>query len=203
MEQRIAKIISIVFHPLLIPTYIIAVLINLPVYFALIIPFEAKWKIIFLVGITSAIFPVVLLIGMYRLNLLRSLSMDSKDERLYPYIATTVFFFLSYYMISQINIWVYSYCLLGAGLLSGLSLFINLFWKISAHMVSMGAALGAVVALQVLDSSMRLDWLMSSVVLLSGFVGFARLRVGTHTQSQIYLGYILGFAGMLLLFLFY
>lgn len=203
MEERIAKFISIVFHPLLIPTYIIAVLINLHAYFALIIPFDAKWKIIMLVFITSAAFPAMLLIGMYRLNLLKSLTMDNKEERLYPYIASTVFFFMSYYMIAQVNIWVYAYCLLGAAILSGISLLINVKWKISAHMVSMGAALGAVVSLQALESSLDLLWLISLIILLSGLVGFARLRVGTHTQAQIYLGYIMGFVGMMLLFFFY
>ncbi|NQT77622.1 MAG: hypothetical protein HQ565_07905 [Bacteroidetes bacterium] len=203
MEVRIARIISVIFHPLLIPTFIIAVLINLNVFFALVIPGDAKWRIIALVFMTSALFPLIILYGMYRLKLVKNLMMESKEDRIYPYIASTMFFFLAYYMIWKINISpVYYYCLLGASILAVLTLIINMFWKISAHMVSMGAVLGAFIGLQ---SILLIDllWQISVTILLSGFVGFARLRAGSHTQAQIYGGYILGFFVMILLILYY
>ncbi len=203
MEERIAKVISIIFHPLLIPTYLIAVLINLNVFFALMIPDEAKWKIIILVLITSAIFPLIILYGMYRLKLVKSLLIDSREERLYPYIATSIFFFVSCYMIWQINISpVYYYCLLGASILAVLTLLINIFWKISAHTVSMGGVLGILIGLQTV-LLIDIMWLIVIIILISGIVGFARLRAGTHTQAQIYTGYILGFFGTFLLILYY
>ncbi len=203
MEERLAKVISVIFHPLLIPTYLIAVLINLNVFFALMIPDEAKWKIIILVLITSAIFPLIILYGMYRLKLVKSLLIDSREERLYPYIATSIFFFVSCYMIWQINISpVYYYCLLGASILAVLTLLINIYWKISAHTVSMGGVLGILIGLQTV---LLIDIMLLIVItiLISGIVGFARLRAGTHTQAQIYTGYILGFFGTFLLILYY
>ncbi len=203
MEERLAKVISVIFHPLLIPTYLIAVLINLNVFFALMIPDEAKWKIIILVLITSAIFPLIILYGMYRLKLVKSLLIDSREERLYPYIATSIFFFVSCYMIWQINISpVYYYCLLGASILAVLTLLINISWKISAHTVSMGGVLGILIGLQTM-LLIDIMWLIVIIILISGIVGFARLRAGTHTQAQIYTGYILGFFGTFLLILYY
>ena len=201
--MRIARIISVMFHPLLIPTYIIAVLINLNAFFALLIPDEAKWKIIALVFITSAIFPVIILYGMYRFRLVQDLMMENKEERLYPYIATSIFFFLSYYLIWQINLSpVYYYCLLGASLLAVITLLINIWWKISAHTVSMGAVLGAFIGLQTV-LLIDLLWLTAVAILISGIVGFARLRAGQHSQTQIYAGYFLGFLLMYLLILYY
>ncbi|MCK4570008.1 MAG: hypothetical protein KAT76_06940 [Bacteroidales bacterium] len=203
MEERIARIISVIFHPLLIPTYIIAVLINLDIFFALMIPLEAKWKIVVLVLITSALFPLIILYGMYRLKLVKSLTLENKEDRLYPYIATSIFFFLSCYMVWQINISpVYYYCLLGASILAVLTLMINIFWKISAHTVSMGGVLGILVGLQ---SVLLIDitWLIVITVLICGIVGFARLRTGSHTQAQVYTGYLIGFLGTLLLILYY
>jgi len=203
MEERIAKAISFIFHPLLLPTYIIAVLINLNVFFALMIPDEAKWKIIILVLITSAIFPLIIMYGMYRLKLVKSLLIDSREERLYPYIATSIFFFVSCYMIWQINISpVYYYCLLGASILALLTLLINIRWKISAHTVSMGGVLGILIGLQTV-LLIDIMWLIAITILISGIVGFARLRAGSHTQAQIYTGYIVGFLGTFLLILYY
>jgi len=203
MEERFAKIISLVFHPILIPTYLIAVLMSLDVFFALMIPTEAKWQIVLLILITSAIFPSITLYGMYRFKLISSLGMDRKEERLYPYTATTIFFFLSTYMIWQINISpVYYYCMLGASILALLTLLINIFWKISAHTVSIGGVLGILIALQTV-LLIEILWLIAIIIFLGGLLGFARLRAGTHTQAQIYAGYVVGFLTTYLLILYY
>lgn len=203
MEDKIARIISVVFHPLLIPTYLIALLFFQQVFFALIIPIDAKWKIISLVFIVTAVFPIIVLFGMHRFGLVQSIQMDRKEERLYPYIATSIFFFLAYYMIWQINISpVYYYCMLGASILAVITLLINLVWKISAHTVSIGAAIGALTGLHIV---LHLDFLLYIVVaiFLAGLVGYARLRAGNHTQLQIYAGYLIGFLGMFGLIMYY
>jgi hypothetical protein len=203
MEKRLARIISVVFHPLLIPTYIIAVLINMRAFFALMIPDEAKWKIILLVFLTSAIFPMIALYGMYRLRLISNLMMEKREDRLYPYLAATLFFFLSFYMIRQINISpVYYYSLLGAALLALVTLMINVFWKVSAHTVSMGGVLGILTGLH-LVLHIDLSWLIFATVFLGGIVGYARLRAGTHTDAQVYAGYLIGFLGTYLLIMYY
>jgi hypothetical protein len=203
MEERIARVISIVFHPLFIPTYFIAVLMNLNVFFALIIPFDSKWRILLLVLLTSSVFPMLILYSMYRFRLIKSLNMDSKEERLYPYAATSIFFFLTTYMIWQINISpVYYYVMLAASILAVITLLINIYWKISAHTVSMGGIIGILIALQTV---LLIDilWLIAISLLLAGLVGYARLKAGTHTQAQVYLGYILGYLVSFLLILYF
>jgi len=203
MEARIARIISIIFHPILIPTYLIAVFIHLDAFFALMIPDEAKWKIIVLVMITSAIFPVTVIYGMFRFRIISSLHMETREERLYPYLVTAIFMSLSTYMIWQINISpVYYYILLGASLLAITTLLINLYWKISAHTVAMGGVLGILIALQAV-LMIDLLWLIAISLLIGGLVGFSRLSLGSHKQSQVYVGYLLGFLLTFLLVLYY
>lgn len=129
--------------------------------------------------------------------------MDSREERLYPYAATSIFFFLATYMIWQINISpVYYYVMLAASILAVITLLINIYWKISAHTVSMGGIIGILIALQTV---LLIDilWLIAVSLLLAGLVGFARLRAGTHTQAQVYLGYILGYLVSFLLILYF
>lgn len=203
MEERLAKIISFVFHPLLIPTYIILFLINQQAFFALIIPVDAKWKIVSLVFIVSAVFPVITLFGMVRFGMVKSIQMENREERLYPYVATSIFFFMTYYMIWQIKLSpVYYYCLLGASILAVFTLLINIFWKISAHTVSMGAVTGALAGLHVV---LNIDflWYIVIAIFLGGVTGYARLRSGNHTQAQIYAGYLLGFIVMFGLIMYY
>jgi hypothetical protein len=203
MEKSISRIISILFHPLLIPTYIISILLNQNAFFSLILPADAKWKIIALVFLITAAFPVVVMLGMYRFGLVQTISMDRKEERLYPYMATAIFFFIAYYLIYQINLSpVYYYCLLGASILAVLTLLINIIWKISAHTISVGAVLGAFVGLQIV---LHLDfiWYIAASIIIGGAVGYARLRIGSHTQTQVYSGYVLGFIVMYGLIMYY
>jgi hypothetical protein len=203
MEKSISRIISILFHPLLIPTYIISILLNQNAFFSLILPADAKWKIIALVFLITAAFPVVVMLGMYRFGLVQTISMDRKEERLYPYMATAIFFFIAYYLIYQINLSpVYYYCLLGASILAVLTLLINIIWKISAHTISVGAVLGAFVGLQMV---LHLDfiWYIAASIIIGGAVGYARLRIGSHTQTQVYSGYVLGFIVMYGLIMYY
>jgi hypothetical protein len=203
MEARIARIISIIFHPILIPTYFIAVIINLDAFFALMIPYEAKWKIIVLLLITSAIFPITVIYGMFRFRIISNLQMETREERLYPYLVSVIFLSLSTYMIWQINISpVYYYIMLGASLLSIATLLINLYWKISAHTVAMGGVLGILIALQAV-LMIDLLWLIAISLLIGGLVGYARLRIGSHNQAQVYAGYLLGFLMTFLLVLYY
>jgi hypothetical protein len=129
--------------------------------------------------------------------------MESRDERLYPYIITVIFLSLTTYLIWQIHISpIYYYILLGASLLSIATFLINLFWKISAHTVAMGGVLGIAIALQTV-LLIDLLWLIVISLLIGGLVGFARLRVGSHTQSQVYAGYFLGFLLTYFLVLYY
>ena len=172
-------------------------------FFALVIPDNARLKIILLVFMTSALFPAMVLFGMYRFRLVTSLRMDNREERLYPYVATSIFFFLAYYLVWKANLSpVFYYCLLGASILAILTLLINFRWKISAHTVSMGGVIGAFFGLQ---SVLLIDMLFQLAVsiLIAGLVGYARLRAGKHTQAQVYAGYFLGFAVLYLLILYY
>nr|MBA3901746.1 hypothetical protein [Bacteroidota bacterium] len=75
---------------------------------------------------------------------------------------------------------------------------ITLAWKVSAHMVGMGGLAGAVIGLSV-KFSINLQVLIISLLILSGLVGYARLQLSAHTHTQVYFGFLIGLASMLLL----
>ncbi len=196
MQEKISKIISVVFHPLLIPSYLFIFVFNMNSYVALLIPTTAKFLIFSLVFITTFLFPSLLILIMKRRGLIKSLQMESKEERVYPFLLTGIFFFLSYYMLKQIQISeVYHLFLLGITILVFLSLLINFFSKISIHMVGIGGMAGALTGISI---RVNLDFvlLISFVILLAGFIGYARLKLKSHQPIQIYTGYLLGFLFM-------
>ncbi|MCD4683092.1 MAG: hypothetical protein K8R86_07395 [Bacteroidales bacterium] len=133
---------------------------------------------------------------MKRRGLIKSLQMESKEERVYPFLLTGIFFFLSYYMLKQIQISeVFHLFLLGITILVFLSLLINFFSKISIHMVGIGGMAGALTGISI-RINLDLVLLISFTILLAGFIGFARLKLKSHQPIQIYTGYLLGFLFM-------
>ena len=104
MQEKIPKIISLIFHPLLIPSYLFISVFNMNSYVSLLIPTTAKFLIFSLVFIATFLFPLLIILIMKRRGLIKSLQMESKEERVYPFLLTGIFFFLSYYMLKQIQI---------------------------------------------------------------------------------------------------
>ena len=192
METRIAKIISAVLHPLLIPTYSYIILLSLKTYFAMIIPFEARWKIVLLVFIITFMLPAIFTYLLYWRGVIKSLHMETREERTFPYLITAIFFYLAYYMLNKLQIApVFSYFMIGATFLLIITLVINLFWKISSHMVAMGAVMGAVTGISLL-LVINLKLLIMIIILVSGLVAYSRLKLNAHFPAQVYAGFVLG-----------
>ncbi len=201
MEEKIAKIISVVFHPMLIPSYTILILFNINNYISLLIPFSAKLLILGMVFITTFLFPILFIFIMKRKGIVKTLQMETREERIYPFAVTAIFYFLSYYMLKQLHISdIYYLFLLGATFLIIIALLITFYWKISVHMIGIGGMLGALIGI---SFRINIDFviLIALTVLCSGIVGFARLKLNAHKPMQIYTGFLSGVIIMLLVFL--
>lgn len=201
MEKKIASIISHIFHPLLMPTYLMAVLLNLHTYFALVIPSEAKWRILLLIFAITFAFPLLLTYLMLRIRMIRSFEMRSREERVFPLITTVIFFYLAYYLIKEVNISpVYSYFSIGATLVAVIALILNFFWKISIHMLGQGAVFGTLLGIS-LTFFVNIPGLLFFSVVIAGITGYARLKLEAHKPLQVYAGFLGGAIIMLVLFL--
>ncbi|MBU2651017.1 MAG: hypothetical protein KKA81_08780 [Bacteroidetes bacterium] len=202
MESKAAKVISIVFQPLLIPTYGFIVLLNLNVFFALVLPPVSKWLIIGMIFTTTFVFPLIFLLILYYRGVIKTLHMESREERILPFILTIVFYYLTYYLLKNMQISpIFYYFLIGTSLTAVIALLVNFFWKISIHMVGIGGVLGAFLGLS-LVLMIDIPLVLIIITLISGLVGFARLQLHAHTPAQVYAGFLAGFTIMLCLFLF-
>jgi len=57
MNLRLAKIVSAVFHPLLVPTYTLLVMINLQIHSILVMPLKYRYIIVVFVFLTTFVLP--------------------------------------------------------------------------------------------------------------------------------------------------
>ena len=198
MEARIAKIISILFHPLVIPTYIFAILLTLNAHFSLLLPLQAKGILLGIIFISTCIFPVLMVLLLKFTGKILSLEMESRQERFLILAVSGVFYYLSWWMLRQMHLSpVFQLFMIGIFYTLIITIVINLFWKISLHMIAAGGATGMFIGISLL-LSLPVQVIILITILLSGIIGFARLRLESHNPAQIYLGWIVGLFVMLL-----
>lgn len=221
MLKGIAHIISVIFHPLLLPTYVLVLLMVIDPY-----PFgffdlsdKNAGLMIIRVFFSTFLIPAVAVFIMKMLGLISSFQMEDKQERIGPYIATAIFFlwiFQSLVNYPKIHPLFISF-LLGAIIALFIAFLINLFSKISAHAVGIGGVLGLLILMTFFTNYppfiMNLGFLglfqINTTALLligvfvAGLVGSSRLYLDAHQSADLWGGYLVGFIGQIIAFSYF
>lgn len=203
METRIAKIISALFHPLLMPTYGFLMLFTTKNYIATFTPLNIKLVILLITFIFTFVLPAVNAFILLKAGRINSLQMETGRERVIPYLSTSLYFFALFYLFYNREFPpVFVILILGAAISILLTFLVNFKWKISAHSVGIGGIIGAIMGLSLrLAIDFRMVLMLS--ILVAGCVGFARLKLNAHTPAQVYTGFLAGFVIEFLLMIFY
>lgn len=192
-----AQVISVLFHPFFMPVYGLLIFFNAPTFLSYI-PYEVKRAIFIIAVITTIIIPMTMLPFFLYRRIIKSYRMETHTERIGPLLLVSVVYTLTFYLLNRLQIpdLIKTY-FLGASVTVLLTLLVNFWWKISIHSVGMGGLLAAVL---VLSFRMQTDLTVFILPLLlaAGLTGFARLQLQAHKPSQVYSGYLLGMAGMVL-----
>lgn len=203
MEHKTARILSVLLHPLLVPTYLLLILYQIPqLTYSL---YSEHYRLIlsaFVLMITFVL-PVVILLLMKLLKVVESLMLEGKNERLLPLLIVAIIYFLTFFTLFRTNLpgfRIFSFFMLGSSLLILAAMSINFFTKISLHLTAWGGFTGGLTGIAFLFSLNLFFWLFL-IIFLSGITAYARLENKAHHPFQIYLGYLTGFVLMLLLFL--
>ena len=202
MEKIFARVFSIAFHPLLVPTWFLLILFKLPFYTRLNFPTKINAVVLFFVFVMTFVLPALVATGMWFLKLIENLEMRQRHERTFPMIAIAIFFYITFYLLRQLSVFqAVTIFMLGSTMLVVLGLGFNYFYKISQHMIAWGGLTGALIALGLSLHSPFYFWLFG-IIIISGITGFARLKTASHTPFEIYSGYLLGVLVMTSLFLY-
>jgi membrane-associated phospholipid phosphatase len=203
LETRIAKIISVVFHPLLMPTYGFLLIFSTNNYIATFTPLNLKLVILGITLVFTFLLPAFNALILLKTGRIKSLEMESSRERVLPYLSTCFYCFALFYLFKDADFPpVFVIVILGAAVSILLTCLINFKWKISAHAVGAAGIIGAAMGVS-LRLMIDLRLIIIITLLTAGCVGFARLKLNAHSPSQVYSGYLLGFMVEFLLMLFY
>ncbi|MFC6996870.1 hypothetical protein [Rufibacter roseus] len=195
MNLRLASALSVVFHPLLLPSYLFLLILYYLPPEAVSLPLEARWYVLLMVFLTTFLLPTLGTLLMRQAKVVKSMTMEEREDRRWPFLlaaacyTVTTFLFFKQPYLDRIFFVV-------MGLITAtvyLALVINQFWKISAHSIGLGGGLGILLLLHGWLPEPVLVYPIVACLVVSGAVLSARLALGAHTENQVYIGYFLGF----------
>lgn len=198
MEKVFARIIQILFHPLLIATFGMLILFRTNLYIAFISE-QIRHIVLITTLTTTCIIPLVFIIS---INVIKKYFEGKvklpKVTMIYLFIAIS--YYIGYYLLSIIPLagFYKTTFLAGTLVLVSLSL-ISLRWKISSHMAGVGALAGVTIAIM-LRLGVFEPAFLSVVLFAGGLTGFARLALAKNNPAQVLAGYLLGFGILFLIF---
>lgn len=200
--DKLAKIISIIFHPLFIPVYGMIIIFSAPTLFGYL-PFTVKKLLLLIVLINNVLLPVSLLPFFRYKNLISSWTINNRIERNIPLIISSILYSLTSFIIFRLPIPVFlKSFILSVFILSVILTLINFWWKISLHSTGVGALISLVIILA-FKMYTPLVWYLISVIIIAGIVLSSRLRLNTHSPLQVWLGFLTGFLGLSLFMLIF
>jgi hypothetical protein len=104
MESKIARLISYILHPLLMPTYALLLLFNQNTYYVLILPEKLKWALTGLILGNTFILPTVIIWLMLQKGLISSLQLPERKERTFPFVIAAISYFATYFMLGNMGL---------------------------------------------------------------------------------------------------
>ena len=191
MKDTLAKIITVIFHPLLMPLYGLLIIFSAPTLLGFI-PFVQKKVIILILLTNNILLPLSLLPYMKWRKIISTWSLSDRNERIIPMALTSLFYFVTLYIVLKYSIPVFiKAVILSTALLSFAITLINFWWKISIHSAGAGALLSLVIILSV-KMSVPLTWFLLPVILATGLVLSSRLWLNSHNPEEVWSGLLLG-----------
>lgn len=197
MQYRIANFLSSIFHPIF---YFFYVFVYLLFFTDIFLPFVHTYKIWIILSylfLNSIVIPVILIYFFQK-----DFKMEDRKKRTIPYLIIIavyilIFLFFKKFLLPQIII---KYLI---AIISGMLILtiINYFKKLSLHTTALGAVLALFIILFFNEPNTYFSNLIF-ITIIAGAVSSSRLFLKTHTNFEIFGGFVLGISVMLLQMLF-
>jgi hypothetical protein len=195
--DKLAKTVSVIFHPLLMPVYGLLIIFSAPTLYGYL-PFAVKKLLFLIILVNNVLLPISILPFLIHWNLVSSWSLDSRKERIQILIITTMLYITTSFIIYNFPIPLFlKTFIFGVSFLSLVVLGINFWWKISIHSVGIGALVSIVLLLS-FKMYTPLIWYIISALVVGGMVMSSRLHLDAHNPRQVWYGFSTGFVGLTL-----
>ena len=194
MNRKLAQTLSVVFHPLLVPSYLFYLILYVLPSSLVTFPLVSRWLVQLVVFFSTFLIPTLGTLALIKTGYVSSITTEERSERALPLLFTLVCFAMTSYMFYQEKHFDRLFFLIMLVITAGVlfTYLISYFWKISAHGIGLGGALGLLVLLHTWLPADTSIYLVAGTVFICGTVLSARLALDAHTPAEVYAGFGLG-----------
>lgn len=194
MIEKIAKAISIIFQPLLMPVLCVFLLFGHHDYFVTIYRTDFVQKVYIIAGILTVALPVISFLILLKWGIISDINLSKRKERILPTYIALIYYCSFYYLmrsIEGIDVVILS-AIFSCIVAITMTNIITNYWKISIHTAGISLITGIFVAATQVKHVNHIPTIII-LFLLIGLVGSSRIYLKRHTPAQVYAGGLLGF----------
>jgi hypothetical protein len=196
--RRAAIITSYIFHPIFLPTAGLMLVFSLNTFIAQTTPLPKQLFVVVWIFINTVVIPLLFTLFLRWRNLVDSIQLHTRKDRLVPFAFAMVLYFMNYYLMKDVPLPEILYSIfLGTSVAVAIAFLVTFYTKISIHMIGMGGITASMYGVAQAYDLPIVGLIMMSLI-ASGMVGSARYILESHNLRQIYLGWVFGFAAVYL-----
>lgn len=195
MVKKAAWIISLLLHPLLMPTILFSILLFFTSYLGSNLHSEGVIYLLAVIFITTCLLPLFCVAVLKFTNNISSYGSGDKKDRIIPFFFISMFYAVTTYMFAtKIKLGqVYLVVISSITILLFILTIITFFWKISAHSAAVSGVVGFIFGIGYKYADSQLLWPLAVVTIMAGLVMSSSLYLNAHKPSEILGGSLLGF----------
>lgn len=190
--KKLANLISYLFHPMFMLTYLVAYFLFSNNYFSYFVSPAKKLFLLAAVIIFSVVLPLLNMVLLKKLGYIKDMQARQSGDRFMPYVSTITLYVGLLYILHDLALpYFFKQIILVSATVIAIDFVINFFTKISAHASAIGGCLGVIYFYQFVSTAGNI--LPVCVCLgIGGLVCFARLYLNEHSPRQVYGGFAVG-----------
>lgn len=187
--------VSLLFHPLLMITWASLFLFELHPYYKIKFFDEQKYYILLAVFINTFLLPVFATFLLKWGGIISSIKLEERKDRIIPFFLAIVFVSITSQQLytNSLEGTLFRF-MLGTALCIAVALVVNFFFKISAHAIAVSGFCALALYSVVIEGYGELSVVLIFIPIVAGLTGSSRLALHAHTKSEVYLGFVVGFA---------
>lgn len=187
---KVAKIISAIFNPFVVP--FLAFLVLFFCSYLSMLPLTYRLIVLGIVYAFTILLPMIAIFFFRKINGWGFGVFRDRKKRFVPYLLTIICYVSCLVMMIRIGLPRYMTGIILATLMAMvICIVVNIKWKISEHMTAIGGVIGGLIAFSFLFNYNPTVWL-SLFILLAGVLGSARIILRHHTLPEVLTGFAVG-----------
>ena len=193
--KRAAEILSVVFHPIIIPLYGLILIYSSDTLHSFL-PVQIKRVIFILVMANNVLMPMALATVLYARGAIRTFNARDRNERVLLLTFSLFMYSLTAILLIRMHVpGLFRAFFISIAIVTFITLLVTVFYRISLHASGIGGLMTLVIFMAFIYHS-SMVWQSVTVLVLGGAVMSSRIYLEDHSPSEVWTGLLAGVAIM-------